>query len=145
MLQDYAVVDPRRAWGLAPPPTDDDDARGARVAAALERRQRERRELLALLGAPVYARATVLPLLGGGSLGPARGPDGHVLVWGLWSPHRRALIDVFPRRLPAAAELEARAAWAAAQGLRYALVQPGRTLTTESLRAWLNPTEGEAT
>ncbi len=143
MLQDYAVVEPRRVWGLARPPQDDDDeARAARLVAVLARRQQERRELLTLLGAPVYARVTVLPLVGGGALGPARGPDGHVLVWGLWSPHRRALIDVFRRVLPAAPELEARAAWATAQQLRYALVRPGTTLTTESLRAWLYPTEG---
>jgi hypothetical protein len=143
MWQDYAVRGPA-AWRTgAPPGTDDaDDARTVRLAARALGRQQERRALHALLGAPLYARTTLLPLIGGGVLGPARDRRGAVLRWGLWSPHRRALVDVFPRILPPPEELEDRAAWAQAAGLRYALVRPGTRLTTEALQRWL--ADGEA-
>ena len=143
MLQDYATQMPR--FGFIPRPgglEDDEGARGERMAQAALARQQERRALFALLGAPLYARTTTLPLVGGGYLGPAHDRWGGVLKWGLWSPHRRALIDVFSKTLPSTAELEDRSAFAQAHGIRYALVRPGARLTTESLGAWLNQGEG---
>jgi hypothetical protein len=143
MWQDYAVRGPA-AWRTGAPPGNDDadDARAARLVARALGKQQERRELHALLGAPLYARTTLLPLLGGGSLGPACDRRGAVLRWGLWSPHQQALVDVFPRLLPPVEELEDRAAWAQAHDLRYALVRPGTRLTTEALQRWL--ANGEA-
>lgn len=138
MLQDYAVRQPRMGWQPRPGAEDDEGARGERLVARALARQRERRELQALLGAPLYARTTVLPVSGGGYLGPAHDRRGRVLRWGLWSPHRRVLVDIFVRSLPSTEELEDRAAFAQAHDIRYALVRPGMRLTMESLRAWLD-------
>jgi hypothetical protein len=137
--QDYAVPMTARRMGAPPSAAQDDDegARGQRLVEAVLRRQQERRDLQALLGAPLYTRTTMLPLIGGGVIGPAVDRDRRVLRWGLWAPHRRVLLDVFRRTLPPTTELEDRAAFAEAQGLRYALVRPGMRLTVESLRAWL--------
>ena len=136
MLQDYAVRQPRGGFPRQAP-QDDEGLRGERLTARVLARQQERRELHALLGAPVYARTTILPLVGGGYAGPARDRFGRELRWGLWSPHRQVLIDVFPRVLPPTEELEDRAAWAKQHGYRYALVRPGMRLTGETLRGWL--------
>lgn len=115
---------------------DDDDARAERLAARLRARLTGRQQLVSLLGL-VYRDTTMLPLPGGGVLGPARNHEGVVMKWWLWAPAKRVLIDVF-RRTPPMADLQAREAFARAHGLRYGVVMPDRRFTIETLTAWLN-------
>lgn len=141
MLGQYTVRPRPMFIGARQSVEEDESAWAMRKVAAVRARQQERQALQTLLGAPIYMRTIILPLSGGGYLGPAKDRRGFEMRFGLWSPHRRVLIDVFPRTLPSTEEMEDRAAWAERQSLRYALVRPGTRLTTESLRAWL---EGES-
>jgi len=137
MLGQYTVR-PRHLMFREPTAVEEDEgAWYARRVAVVRARQQERQALQMLLGAPVYMRTTILPLSGGGILGPAKSRRGFEMRFGLWAPHRRAIIDIFPRTLPSTEEMEDRAAWAQEHTLRYALVRPGTRLTVESLRAWL--------
>ncbi len=116
---------------------DGDDDLSERAERLLEARRAERAAWTALLGLPLYLSTTVLPQIGGGQLGPLTTSDGRTLRWGLWAPHRRVLLDLFPRKLPSEDELEQRAAFASAHGLRYGVVPPGRQLTVRSIKEWL--------
>jgi hypothetical protein len=131
------LVEPRAGWARPTLTVNDDadDARSERLAARMRARWTARQQLVALLG-QVYRDTTMLPLPGGGVLGPARTAEGVVLKWWLWAPSRRVLIDVF-RRPPPMADLQARDAFARAEGLRYGVVMPDRRFTVETLKAWL--------
>jgi hypothetical protein len=107
----------------------------ARLLSFLER-QKIMREVL---GTPFFRDTTVLPLVGGGKLGPVPGPDGQELRWSLWSPHRRLLVDIFPRSLPDDDEMDTRMSFVKEHGLRYGVVAPGYRLTTDALKEWLGP------
>jgi hypothetical protein len=136
MLTQYATRAPMFRGGM---PVEYEDAPGSeRRAQIMVARQKERRELFAILGAPLYMRASVLPLTGGGHLGPVYGREGQALRWGLWSPHRRVLIDIFSRALPSEEELFTRAEWAKAHEVNYAVVKPGYKLDSETLKEWLD-------
>jgi len=91
--------------------------------------------LRAALGVPVFIRTTVLPTHAGRAYPLAKHPDGTVLQWGLWAPQRRLLLDFFERGLPSQTELDARAQYAEAHALRYCVVPPGHTLSTDDLCA----------
>lgn len=104
--------------------------------ALLARRERDRK-IVELFGAPVYRETTILPLIGKPPLGPAFAPDGHEIVWSLWSPHRYALLDIFRRQLPGEEELRARAAFAETHHIKYAIVRPGWKLTLDHVKGWL--------
>lgn len=133
-------IRPQAGWAYRAPMADDetaDEIRGERLVARLRARLDGRRQLVALLGM-IYRDTTMLPVLGGGVLGPARTPEGRDMKWYLWSPSRRVLIDVF-RRMPPDAELHARDAFARAHEIRYAVVPPDRQLTVKSLTEWLTP------
>ncbi len=145
MLNDY-VVKPAGGWVLpqGDPDYEDDDRLGAKLLQLVEQRHAQRRELFALLGTPLYAKTTLLPLPAATAwwqqkdvLGPAYTRNGTVLKWGLWAPHKRVLIDLFPRGLPPTEECEDRARFATEHRLHYAVVKPGFHLTPDSLREWL--------
>ena len=130
------IVQPSAGW-VHPP--GDYDERDEDLSPRQQRylvRMRERMELQRVLGILVYG-TVVLPLPGEGALGPARDHEGRVLMWSLWAPHRRVLIDVF-RRLPPQEELNARMAFTRAHDLRYATVEPGFELTAKSVKEWLD-------
>lgn len=133
------VIEPRAGWLHRPVPDGNDDAddlRADRLVARLQARLAARREFTGLLGL-TFRDTTMLPLHGGGSLGPARTVDGYPMKWWLWAPSRKVLIDVFVKRLPPESELRAREAFATEHGLRYAVVPPDRRLTPAVLKAWL--------
>jgi hypothetical protein len=98
------------------------------------------RELNKVLGATL-ARATHLLVPGAAPLGPARDREGKILCWSYWSPSRRVLIDRFKRSLPSPEELEDREAFARENGIRYAVVAPGASLTARDVAEWLENAE----
>jgi hypothetical protein len=110
------------------------DRGGERAAALLQYRMDRQRDLCDVLGSPLVWRATTLPTLAGGSLGPARGPDGRVITWGLWAPHTRVLLDAFRGEMPREDELQARIAFAESHGLTYLWVEPETRLSLDRLR-----------
>ncbi len=110
--------------------------------ARVERMRAERREWDELLGQPVFRSTTFLPLVGGGALGPVADREGRVIKWGLWAPHRRLLVDLFPVTLPPDYELEDRARFAETNGLIYAVVQPGERLSVARVREVLTEDQG---
>jgi len=94
------------------------------------------RALQGALGAPILTACTTLPGPHGTAYPVAKHPTtGIPFVWSLWAPHRKLLIDNFSQGLPEPEELTARAAYAATHGLRYAIVEPGFTLTLDDLVA----------
>ncbi len=123
----------RSGMAARPRSEDVDDRPSPRLAARLER-QRRWQQVVALLGV-VYVDTVSLPL--DGRYLTARDRCGRQLRWRLWAPVKRVLIDVYTRQLPSADELEDRQAFARANGLRYALVEPGRALTLDALKEWL--------
>lgn len=116
------------------------DAATVRATVLVERQRAARAEWEAVLGYPVWRDTTVLRTPDGGALEPARDRDGRLLKWSFWAPHRRLLLDVFVRALPSEAELEDRAAFAAAHQVRYAVVEPGERLELARIRELLEGT-----
>jgi len=129
-------VVPQGAW-LRPRWDEDRDEGLSRRDLRRQAQATSRRELQAVLGVLVV-NTTILSVVGGGFIGPARDDDGRVLVWSIWAPHRRVLIDVFRRTTPPMAEMAARKRFAAAHELRYAIVEPGRQLTAKSVKEWID-------
>jgi len=116
---------------------DDTPVSDSPVHARLLSKIRKERAMREVLGSPYFRFITVLPVVGGGALGPVFGPDGRVLVWSIWAPHRRALLDIFPSRAPSQDELDARAEFAQTHRLKYGVVQPGWQLTIDNLKEWV--------
>lgn len=63
--------------------------------------------------------------------------NGKTVKWSLWAPHKRMLIDIFPRALPPDAEILEKDAFARSHGIRYLLVPPGRVFGLEDLKTVL--------
>jgi hypothetical protein len=97
------------------------------------------REMTALLGT-VMRETTILTRPGLPHI-VAYDRRGAPLRWSLWSPHKLLLIDVYRVQLPPVPELEDRDKFAREHNFRYGLVEPGKRLTIESLRAWINGEE----
>lgn len=95
-----------------------------------------REELRRVLGV-IYQHTTLLPLSGGGVIGPALSRDGRTFKWTMWAPQRRVLIDVLRAPMPAD-DQEDRAHFALTHDIRYAKVDPGSRLTAASIAAWLD-------
>lgn len=129
------LVAPRAGWWRGAASEDEEDVRAERQAARMRARWDARHTLTELLGL-IYRDTTMLPVPGGGVLGPARGPDGVVLRWWLWAPAKLVLVDVF-RRQPAREEVAARSAFAQQHGLRYGAVLPDKRFTVAALKEWL--------
>lgn len=119
---------PRRFTERDDPPID----RWQRKMFARQQVQLELRNLLGI----VFRDATTLMRPGQSTL-RAYDRFGHTLRWSLWAPHKSLLIDVYRQTMPAAMELEDRDRFAQQHHLRYGLVEPGKRLTLEALRAWL--------
>lgn len=134
-MAELDVSRPQAMW-VRPRADDEDDTLTRRDTRRL-RIVSQRSELQKVLGALVV-NTTMLPLADGTMIGPARDHDGRVLSWSMWAPHRAALIDVFRKRMPPQAELDARTAFAEENALRYAIVEPGKQLTAKSVKEWLD-------
>jgi len=128
---------PAAGWrGRLSDDEDADETLSRRQLAKLAMLQREK-ALLGILG-PCLIGTTVLTRSPAPPLGPAYDRHGRALKWSLWSPTKGVLIDIFRRSIPAMTEMEDRKAFAAANGLRYGVVEPGRRLSLEMLKEWLN-------
>jgi len=97
------------------------------------RKQAAGQELAQVLGAPLYVDTNFFPVIGGGQL-CACVFKGQKLMFSLWAPHRRVLLDIFPALLPESAEMDAREAFAQAQQVRYFVTPPGYTLSIDDVR-----------
>ncbi len=126
-----------KAGCVQPVVSDDLDEEPSRRDVARMKRVRERTELQEVLGV-LFINTTLLPLVGGGFLGPARDRNGDVLRWALWAPHRAVLIDSFARIEPPKEEKEDRQAFAEANGLIYAAVGRDMVLTAKSAKELLD-------
>lgn len=94
---------------------------------------KRRREMLNALGI-VYMGASILPLQGGGTIGPLKHPNGDVLRWSLWAPAKKVLIDIFTTSMPPDAELELRRKFADEHALIYGVVAPGERLSLDKIK-----------
>jgi hypothetical protein len=128
-------VTPQATW-MRPRPDDDRDDELTRRDVRRLALVTQRRDLQKVLGA-IVVNTTMLLIIDGGVLGPARDQEGRELSWSVWAPHRGVLIDVF-RRMPIQAELDARKTFAHVNDLRYAIVEPGKKLTAKSVKEWLD-------
>ncbi len=131
------IVRPEAGWIASPRADDEREEQPSRHELARFALARERSELQRVLGV-LFVNTTLLPTVNGGFLGPAKDHEGRVLRWSVWAPHRRVLIDAFPRGLPAQQELDARRVFADANDLRYAIVERGKKLTAKSVKEWLD-------
>lgn len=94
------------------------------------------REIQSLLGC-VIKDTTILTRPGQAPLA-AYDRHGHQLMWSLWAPAKSVVIDIFKRAIPPNGELEDRLKFAKEHNLRYGIVEPGKKLTIDTLRSWLN-------
>jgi hypothetical protein len=101
--------------------------------------------LAAMLGT-VVRDATELHEIGGARL-VARDRRDKILRWSFWSPTRRVLIDRFKRGWPAGGsdgpEMNDRAEFARANGIKYAALGPGEAMRVKDVRNWLGLIEAE--
>jgi hypothetical protein len=106
-------------------------------------RLHDRVELQRVLGA-LSLNTTILARLGGGVIGPAIDRHGRVLLWSVWAPQRGVLIDDFTRVPPSQEERDDRTRFASENGLRYAVIERGYTLTAKSVKEWLDGSDHSA-
>jgi len=129
---------PAAGWAKGPRKDQDDEPIDKKTAWRIER-QAAVREIQALLGV-VMKDTTVLIRPGSTSL-TAYDRHGHQLTWSLWAPYKSVIVDIFRRSLPSNGELEDRHQFAQEHNLRYGIVEPGKRLTIDALRSWLNGEE----
>jgi len=129
---------PKAGWARGPLRERDDEPLDRWTVRQIER-HRIMREMQTLLGT-VMRDTTVLTRPGLPHV-IAYDRSGKPLRWSLWAPHKLLLIDVYRVQLPPVAELEDRDKFAQAENFRYGLVEPGKRLTLEALRAWLTGEE----
>lgn len=115
----------------------------SRVTRLLMQKHAAAQELVQVLGAPLYMDTNFFPVVGGGQLDTCTF-KGRKMMFSLWAPHRRLLLDIFPATLPESAEMEAREAFAGAQRVRYLITPPGYTLSIDDLREALTRSPEEA-
>jgi len=117
-----------------------------RVKPGWLKRRENQRLLHELLGAPVFFDTTLFLAPAGEWIGECF-LGTHKLMWSIWAPHRRVAIDIFPRTVPSAEELEAKQAFCTLHAIRYLVVPPTHSFDLEDLRAALatEPDAEEAT
>lgn len=115
---------PPRADGL-----DKEDPAKPRMLARLK----QQRAMQEILGIPVMFDTTILIAPHGEWIGECTFGKNKVR-WSIWAPHRRTVVDIFPKTMPEPQELEARQAFCTQHRLRYLVVPPMHTFDLEDLR-----------
>jgi hypothetical protein len=108
---------------------DKDDRENLRMLARLK----QQRAIHELLGAPVLFDTTTLIAPHGEWIGECK-VGGRKVTWSMWAPHKRMLLDIFPKALPPREELEGKEAFCTSHNIRYLVVPPTHSLDLEDLR-----------